>query len=298
MANPKFSIIVPAYNRADCLRNAVQSVLAQTDGDWELIIVDDASTDETLKVAKECAAGDERIQVLALSKNHGAAGARNKGIVLSRGEFVVFLDSDDRLEPALLERAASSFVDSDVGLVCGWGHGKDRQITNQFDEYMPADINNPDVYLSSNPCFLTGTAVQTSVLKKVGSFDENMICSEDWDLWIRILRVARGAVLDEFLFSFERSANSLTRNVSGQDIIAAGDRTIAKQRDLYDAHRRALALRYRHEGSFCINAGGMRQARQRFVSSILVQPRMLGTWVRLLASLFGCRVYLFLVSLF
>ena len=89
------SIVMPAYNCAHYIGETIQSVLVQTYEDWELLIVDDQSTDNTPKVVDEFATQDDRIRYIELEKNSGVAVARNRGIEEARGNYIAFLDSDD-----------------------------------------------------------------------------------------------------------------------------------------------------------------------------------------------------------
>lgn len=103
-ATPRVSIIMPAYNVASVLEESVQSVLAQTFADWELLIVDDGSTDETLDVAASLACGESRIKIMPLGENSGLpAQVRNRGLEAARGEYFAFLDADDLWLPEKLE---------------------------------------------------------------------------------------------------------------------------------------------------------------------------------------------------
>ena len=104
---PLVSVVVPAWNAAATLAAAVASVRAQTLGDWEMIVVDDASTDGTLGLARALAAAEPRLRVLARARNGGAAAARNAAIRASRGRLVAFLDADDRWYPEKLARQAA-----------------------------------------------------------------------------------------------------------------------------------------------------------------------------------------------
>src|SRR4028118_1383709 len=98
----KASVVIPCYNQARFLGEAIESVLSQTYTDFEVIVVDDGSTDDTAEVASSYAAEDARVR-LVRQENRGLAGARNRGLAESRGEYVVFLDSDDRLAEEALE---------------------------------------------------------------------------------------------------------------------------------------------------------------------------------------------------
>jgi teichuronic acid biosynthesis glycosyltransferase TuaG len=102
--NPLISIITPCYNGALFIAQAIESVIAQTYKNWEMIIVDDCSTDMSLDIALSYAAKDKRIKVLKMEQNSGAALARNKAIKVSRGEYLAFLDSDDIWLPEKIEK--------------------------------------------------------------------------------------------------------------------------------------------------------------------------------------------------
>ncbi len=98
------SIITPAYNVEPYIRSTIESVLSQTYENWEMLIVDDASTDETAKIAEEYATGDARIKVIRYTENQGAAAARNTALSRARGEYIAILDGDDMWLPEKLDR--------------------------------------------------------------------------------------------------------------------------------------------------------------------------------------------------
>lgn len=101
---PTVSVIMPAYNAESTLMRAVLSVVHQTFTDWQLLIIDDASTDNTLSIAKKISAEDLRISVVSSRVNQGAAASRNKGIQQCKGAYVAFIDSDDIWCPEKLDR--------------------------------------------------------------------------------------------------------------------------------------------------------------------------------------------------
>ncbi|MBO7657081.1 glycosyltransferase family 2 protein [Candidatus Saccharibacteria bacterium] len=108
---PLVSIVMPAHNAADFIDDAIHSVLGQSYGNWELIVVDDASSDKTLEVVKQF--GDERIRVIKCLRNGGAAKARNRGVGASKGKFLCFLDADDLWQPDKLERQLAFMAKKD-----------------------------------------------------------------------------------------------------------------------------------------------------------------------------------------
>ena len=105
--NPKVSIITPVYNAEKFILATINSVISQTDNDWELIIIDDFSSDNTLKILESFMCIDSRIKLVRLDHNSGAAVARNKGIEYAKGRYVAFLDSDDQWLPNKLEKQIS-----------------------------------------------------------------------------------------------------------------------------------------------------------------------------------------------
>lgn len=116
---PAVSIIVPCYNVVEVLPRAVASVLAQTFTDWELILVNDCSTDGTASVARGLAAADPRIRLVDLVENTGSSGARNAGIDVAAGEYLVFLDADDEMLPRFLSELLDLMSDDTDIVSCG-----------------------------------------------------------------------------------------------------------------------------------------------------------------------------------
>ncbi|MEI7967425.1 MAG: glycosyltransferase family 2 protein [Betaproteobacteria bacterium] len=117
---PTVTVVMPAFNAAATVRNAVQSVLDQTYRCLELLVVDDASTDDTLVVLNETARSDPRIRVLSMPSNGGAAEARNAGLRAARGELIAFLDADDLWLPNKLELQVPLFSDNATLIVGSW----------------------------------------------------------------------------------------------------------------------------------------------------------------------------------
>jgi len=109
MKNPTVSVIIPTYNRAHLVGRSIQSVINQTYQDFEIIVVDDGSTDNTEDIIKEFQKKDKRIKHIKHNKNKGGSAARNTGIRAARGEYIAFLDSDDEWMPTKLEKQTSYF---------------------------------------------------------------------------------------------------------------------------------------------------------------------------------------------
>jgi glycosyltransferase involved in cell wall biosynthesis len=179
------SVIIPVRNGEDFVGEAVESVLAQTDVDSALIVVDDGSTDRTLEVLTRFA---ERITV-ATQKGRGVSAARNRGMTLARGDLLVFLDADDLHPPHYLARFAEAAAAAPSVEVfhCGW-RGIDFDGRPLYGQDQPFDLDwDPFHALAaagSPP--LTALAVRRSAVTRVGPFDENESLQADWDYWLRL----------------------------------------------------------------------------------------------------------------
>ena len=211
---PTVSVVIPAYNAAWCVAKAIDSVLAQDYRDFELIVVDDGSTDDTAKVL---AAYGDAIRVIR-KPNGGLSSARNTGIAAARGEFIAFLDADDWWLPGKLRLQMSSMrqnanigfssttarvVDPDGNLVNIWAcaHWDGPFLAHLFG-------SNADVAGS-------GSAViaRRSLFDQVGGFDETLRSLEDIDMWMRLAAVSEYACLEEPLAVILKRPDSMSRNL-------------------------------------------------------------------------------------
>ena len=125
---PQISIIMPAYNAASFISKAIESVQTQTFADWELLIINDGSVDDTLQVAQKFAQQDRRIRVIS-QENQGVSAARNAGLGAAKGTYIAFIDSDDYYEPIFLEKLHARITQTGCDLVyCGTLHEKENKI--------------------------------------------------------------------------------------------------------------------------------------------------------------------------
>lgn len=184
MKKPFVTVIIPAYNRSSCLREAIDSVLSQTYGNFELIVVDDGSTDSTQDLLSLYAE-----KIIALRTEHaGPSAARNQGILQARGEFIAFLDSDDLWLPDKLKIQVDFFSSSPEVFVCQteeiWIRNSIRVNPMKkhkkysgwvFERCLPLCIVSPSAVM-----------LHQAVFDRVGLFDEAMPACEDYDLWLRI----------------------------------------------------------------------------------------------------------------
>lgn len=193
---PAVSVVMPCFNAAPFVEEAVRSALQQTCGDCELIVIDDGSTDGSdavvMRLQQEFG---ERLTLLRSSRT-GPYPARNAGLAQARGEWVAFLDADDWWEPDFLVSMldAAHAADADVAY-CGWKNvGGERDRTQP---YVPPDYAAQDAvaaFLRDCPWPIHAAIVRRKVVQQLGGFSVRMFSSMDYDLWIRLLGVTRKMV--------------------------------------------------------------------------------------------------------
>lgn len=213
---PVASIIITTHNRPHLLQRAVESALAAAT-DAEVIVVDDASTDETASVCKAIPS----ITYVRLNSNQKVAGARNAGLLASRGEYVTFLDDDDlRLPDSVDKQIKLLKKNSDAGLIYAQAIYGD-QSAEPTERLYPEICPQGDVFwelLSQNfiPC---GTVVfRRSLLESIGFLDSNIAGLDDWDFWIRVAEIHPLIALQEPVMIWRRATP-----VSGQGSSHATD---------------------------------------------------------------------------
>lgn len=263
---PVFSVVIPTYNQADYLRVALQSVLEQTYQDYEVIVVNNFSTDPTLDVIRQVK--DPRVRIINY-QNRGIIGAgRNVGIRASQGSYIAFLDSDDAWYPKKLERVAEAIsADPQVGLIC-----HDQDIFRDGEKASVAR-HGPRPGFKGNPyeyMLLIGNCVSTSAavvarryLDEVGNFSEDpeLATVEDYDLWLKLSRVCRFQYLHEILgaHNYHPASASARTELHLKATLAVLE---CHSQRVQDAHRPAFkrAIRRRYAGAFY---GAARQHHRR-----------------------------------
>jgi glycosyltransferase involved in cell wall biosynthesis len=182
--SPEISVIIPAYNQAEYVSQAIQSVLAQTNPNFELVVVNDGSTDETLQILSKFQ--DQRIRVIS-QPNRGLAAARNTGIRESTAPLIALLDSDDCFMPDKLAVQSEYLLQHpEIGMV-----GGGIQIVNHKGKILKKINKEPDSlnllgFLFANPFVPSSIMIRRQWFNRVGIFDETLRACEDWDMWLRI----------------------------------------------------------------------------------------------------------------
>lgn len=200
---PLVSVIIPTYKRPAQVCAAVESVRAQALRDIEIIVVDDCSGDDTVECVT--ALGDPRVRVLVHESNKGANAARATGIATARGEWVAFLDSDDRWLPEKLERQLSLVAERgpEYGLCTTWFTGLDPSGTQLFTVQPTLDGEVAMPLMCRNDLGGYSTALVRRVdLLAVDGVDETLPACQDWDLWVRLAQRVKVCVVQEHLVDY------------------------------------------------------------------------------------------------
>ena len=213
LENPKVSIIIPAYNAMPYLKYTVESVLQQTYPHWELLIIDDGSSDETFACAEAYAAADSRIHAIKNEKNMGVAATRNRGIELAEGAYIAFLDSDDMWREDKLMRQLTLLQSTKADIAYSAYSFVDANNTPLGKPYLVPNTTDFKKMLLENVIGLSTTMVKRNILKQ-HRFNSDFY-HEDYVLWLELLRdTAQAAGDKECLVQYRamkgtRSANKL-----------------------------------------------------------------------------------------
>jgi glycosyltransferase involved in cell wall biosynthesis len=299
MTVPAVSVIMPAYNRADLIAESIGSVLAQTRGDFELIVVDDGSTDDTVSVVQRF--DNPRVRIVRGSHG-GIAAASNLGIRSARGRYLARLGSDDLWDPRMLEtQLRRAERDPSVGVVYAMArivdaHGKPRDATWGYAPRFPGDMLCSLLY-DDCVCDIT-TLARTDLVIAAGGYDESLTANVDWDLWLRLARLTQFAFTPEVLAFARIHVRATTHPKSPVFATKIHDRKRVLDK-LYASPAlpaSALAMKpiaYRNlhtnEGFFWLSTGQHRRALHAFATATTAGPGLLSSsaWVagKLLANL-------------
>lgn len=213
----KVSVIVPLYNLADYVTETLSSILLQTHQNWEALIINDASTDNSLEVASEYCKRDSRFTVIDMPKNLGLPAARNAGLYRSVGEFILPLDADDRIDPEYMKKTIPLMTEN-VGVVATWMEifGARPEKTGHPGSCYPIFYPTREQILNGN-CLPVCSLIRRDACLEVGGWPEAMKeGSEDWALWVRIICQTswQVAILPEYLFHYRTRPGSMSRQAT------------------------------------------------------------------------------------
>lgn len=205
------SVVTPLYNSQAFVADAVRSVLAQTLTDWEMIIVDDASTDDSAAVAESFSKQDRRLRLIRLKRNGGSAVSRNTAIDAARGRYIAFLDSDDQWAPAKLEKQVAFMERNDHGFTHTW-YEKVAESGERTGEVVapPSRLSYTDMLKSNQVGCLSAMYDTARFGKRLMPLIRKR---QDYGLWLDLLKTERYAYcLPETLAFYRLRPGSISRN--------------------------------------------------------------------------------------
>jgi|GEM_PF-839975 len=225
---PLVSIVMPTHNREKTLPKAIDSVFKQTYHNWELIIVDDRSTDNTKKLVEEYIKKDSRIRYVPNTHRKGPGGARNQGLDIVKGEYIAFLDSDDEWLKHHLSESMKVLVYYDVGICLSlWYEHKSGELVKYREEWIQDAINSLKARTENNLCFfgkgfceyaVTGpfycTHINSLVFKKdlvkdSGRFNEKLPATQDIEFLFRLLLGRDFCLIKDYHFIYNKGDDNI-----------------------------------------------------------------------------------------
>jgi glycosyl transferase family 2 len=240
---PQISVVMPVRDGARWLGEAVASVQDQTFADFELIIVDDGSADETPHLIEARAASDPRIRAIRQARL-GLVPALNRGLAEARGRLVARLDADDRAHPERLQRQ-SQYLDGhpEIGLLGSWADKIDEQGSSVGTLKPPARPEQlAPLLVRMNPFLHSSIMLRKAVLQKVGVYRPAFEGAEDYDLWLRMSEVAKIANLPECLLQYRLHPDSLTHRARVRQLFSTRMAQRSAQARRINAHDPTAAL--------------------------------------------------------
>ena len=256
LISPRVSVIIPTYNRAHLIGRSIRSVLNQTYQDFELIVVDDGSTDNTEEVVLSF--GSEKTRYIRHEKNRGAGAARNTGIRVARGEYIAFQDSDDEWYPNRLDEISEFMEDQkDIDFIFSYGKiiKKGDIIGNIGRAPWANDLSKGELVVrlfSGNFIALQTVVVRKEKVLEVGGFDERLPSAEDYELWLRLLPICSVYFVDKPVYDLHFSEECITADIAG--VMRSQVRILIKNRSILKRHVKSRAQYY--------------AVRQRYISNI------------------------------
>jgi len=293
--NPTVSVIIPTYNRAHLVGRAIQSVLNQTYKDFELIIIDDGSTDNTENIIKEFQKKDKRTKYIKHNKNKGGSAARNTGIKAAKGEYIAFQDSDCEWLPEKLGKQIKIFkrASPEIGVV----YTGSKVIKNNKKFYAPSSKikkKEGNIYkaLLEGNFISTGTAVVvTEYLKKVGMFDERLPRFQDWELWIRLSKYYRFKFINEPLYiNYRQTAGNISND---QNALIVAQKLILEKHlgEFKEQGKKFLSKKYFSLGNLLCQNGEMSRGREYILKAIRIYSFSIKYFCALFFSMFNSKIY-------
>lgn len=224
------SIVLPIYNGEKYMRQSIDSVINQTYKNWELIIIDDCSSDNTPIIAKEYAKKDDRIRYYRNESNLKLPGGLNRGFSLSKGDYLTWTSDDNQYLPQAIEKMLFCMKEQKVDLVYAGSEIVDEQ--GQHVSFFKAESDTKRAIFGWNcvgACFL----YTREVYDKIGKYDENLFLVEDYDYWLRVCSCFNAFGIDEMLYVYRTHSQNLTNTARKGEIAELCEKMLLKNVSLY-----------------------------------------------------------------
>lgn len=266
------SIIIPTYNRVKLLHSAITSVLNQTFQDFEILVIDDASTDNTREVISRYR--DTRIKYIHHEVNKGEAGSRNTGILHSHAEYIAFLDDDDEWLPEKLQLQIDLFnsCQQEIGVIytgylrVDWTK---KKILKQTVPIKRGYIYN-DMFIQNYVGIPSTIILRRKCFDLVGLFDGSLPYGTDYDMWIRLAKEFHFDYIREPLVKYcvhqERISSHLDARINGLEIL------LKRYNHLFAANSKRHSYYHSHIGMMYCSIGSIKKGRELLLKAIKIYP--------------------------
>jgi len=294
--NSMVSVIIPTYNRAHLISIAIKSVLNQTYQDFEIIVVDDGSIDNTEEIVKDFT--DFRIHYICHKYNQGVSATRNTGIRASRGEYIALLDSDDEWLPEKLSKQIKvlQYESPEVGAVYSNlcyidenGKNTNKLLNPKKGGYIYEDllgrncVGPPSTLLIRKECF-----------NRVGLFDNLLNAQEDWDMWIRIAKYYRFVFIKIPLIKYRKHSSQISKNLEVKTVTA--NRILVKYTDELEKRPGVHSKHYFYMGNRFCHMGKTKEGQRYLLKAISLYPFCIRYYICIFGSLFGPKCFIYFVN--
>jgi glycosyltransferase involved in cell wall biosynthesis len=269
---PTVSIIIPTYNRRQLIARSIKSVLNQTYRDFELIIVDDGSTDDTSEVV--AGFNDERIRYIRCEENRGEAAARNMGIKVARCVYIAYQDSDDEWLPEKLARQMELLEDAPPQLgVIYTGFWKTENHRRIYIPFSWVNQKNGDIHqelLKGNFIGSPVVLIKKECFDRVGLFDERLRNLVDWEMWLRISKCYHFKYINEPLVIAHYHSDNVSSN--HRAFIEALESVLEKYSDEFASDKKLLAKHWINIGNLLVAKGETKKGRRYIIDALRLYP--------------------------
>ena len=310
--NQMVSVIMPTYNHADFIERAIESVCQQSYDNYELIIIDNYSEDNTEIIVKSYQATNSKINYLKYKNNGSIAASRNHGISNAKGDYIAFLDSDDCWYPEKLENTMNILIGNlEIDVLC---HGLIRKTKNKIlNKIIPGPkIKEGSLYqkmlLQGNFMLTSATTVKRNVFLAINGFDErsDYICVEDYEAWLRLAKEGRrffflNEILGELFVHENNSSSSISRSsVNLRTVVNTHFNNAFPNSGLKRLwkYQRTIAITFCTEGRNWHEKGRHWKAINCYLRSLTIFPFSIRTWGFLVIAILHVEILLEKLNLY